>query len=364
MLSTQLNGDILKPQFLEQLKYLRERCTSEAEREKCDRLAVSLFLSSQAGQPCVSGEQRPKHKRPQRPHTAMAAPDCGPSWDPYESTTTREYTPKPGTLVLGLRPKSSKGYRYPYELSDPIGGTSYTDDFPWKPYSKPEPIRAATSSGTRNHNPNPNQGFMTWKLPRKENNTFVVSRSPWSKPPSLEEARNMIKAQYNSTYKQDYLGVPLGFQVKHAFSGPSDWKEDIPRPLNTEFRHQYQIPPYIANLANMDLKYGSYANLHCAIQGIVPTVSYAHIKNQENKIQRTTYQRSYGRDYVELPISLDSLHPEEVKRYLECVPKEERIVLERFLKMATKKEDRPKSAAWRPQTCDLHRTSKSPACPP
>ncbi|XP_069496184.1 testis-expressed protein 26 isoform X2 [Ambystoma mexicanum] len=305
MLSTQLNGDILKPQFLEQLKYLRERCTSEAEREKCDRLAVSLFLSSQAGQPCVSGEQRPKHKRPQRPHTAMAAPDCGPSWDPYESTTTREYTPKPGTLVLGLRPKSSKGYRYPYELSDPIGGTSYTDDFPWKPYSKPEPIRAATSSGTRNHNPNPNQGFMTWKLPRKENNTFVVSRSPWSKPPSLEEARNMIKAQYNSTYKQDYLGVPL-----------------------------------------------------------VPTVSYAHIKNQENKIQRTTYQRSYGRDYVELPISLDSLHPEEVKRYLECVPKEERIVLERFLKMATKKEDRPKSAAWRPQTCDLHRTSKSPACPP
>ncbi|MEE6524156.1 hypothetical protein FKM82_023445 [Ascaphus truei] len=84
-------------------------------------------------------------------------------WDPYETTMKREYTRKMCSPTEAVRPKTSKGYRNPYYLSDPVGMSIYTDEFCWKPYSKPDLIRTATSSGERNHKPNPNKvniGFL------------------------------------------------------------------------------------------------------------------------------------------------------------------------------------------------------------
>ncbi|KAJ1114094.1 hypothetical protein NDU88_002333 [Pleurodeles waltl] len=362
MLSTQINGDVLKPQFLDQLRYLRERCDTQAERERCDRLAASLLFTSQINCGPTGEEQRPKQLRWRRPQTAMASLECDPCWEPYETTVAREYTPKTCELVNGLRPRSSKGYRYPYKLGDPIGCTHYSEEFQWKPFCKPDPIRAATSSGVRNNRPIPSKGFMTWRLPREEKHISVDSRSPWSKPPSLEEAEKMIKEQYSSTYRRDYLGIPQGFQVKHAFSSLADWKKEIPHTLNTEFRYHYQIPLHIPNLAELDLKYGAYANLHCPAQGAVPTVIKAHIKNQENRIQRTTYQRHFGKTYLDLQLVLHSLDPEEVKGYLRKVPKDERKAIQQFLKTVARKEG--KSEASKTKECDLPPQSLPPACPP
>ncbi|XP_078512125.1 testis-expressed protein 26 [Lissotriton helveticus] len=362
MLSTQMNGDVLKPQFLEQLRYLRERCDTQAERDRCDRLAASLLFTSQIKCGATGEEQRPKHLRWRRPQTAMASLESELCWEPYETTVARVYTPKACPLVNGLRPRSTKGYRFPYKLGDPIGCTLYSEDFQWKPFCKPEPIRAATSSGVRNNKPIPSKGFMTWRLPKEEKHISVDSRSPWNKPPSLEEAQEIIKEQYRSTYRRDYLGIPQGFQVKHAFSSLADWKKEIPHTLNTEFRLNYQIPPHIPNLAELDLKYGAYANLNCPAEGAVPTVIKAHIKNQENRIQRTTYQRHFGQTYLDLQLALSSVDPDEVKRYIRKVPKDERKAIQAFLDTVGRKEDN--LAASKTEQCDLPPPSPPPACPP
>ncbi|MEE6472521.1 hypothetical protein FKM82_009637 [Ascaphus truei] len=182
MLCAQLNGDILKPQFMEQLSYLKERSKSLGEKEKCERLAGCLLLSTKLS----SNIKHPKSTdlKPQRPQTAMAT---------------------------------------------------------------------------------------------------------------------------------------LGFQVKYAIDAPSDWKNKIPHPLDTESRFNYQIQPQVPELMNFTNKYGCYSNLHLPAKGTVPSVTYAHIKNQENIRQLTTYQRHFGKDYLDLSAVVSSLDPEELKNYLKSV---------------------------------------------
>ncbi|XP_075448273.1 testis-expressed protein 26 [Ascaphus truei] len=329
MLCAQLNGDILKPQFMEQLSYLKERSKSLGEKEKCERLAGCLLLSTKLS----SNIKHPKSTdlKPQRPQTAMATLG-GKMWDPYETTMNREYTRKMCSPTEAVRPKTSKGYRNPYYLSDPVGMSIYTDEFCWKPYSKPDLIRTATSSGERNHKPNPNKTFTIWRLPHEEKKISLDSYSPWIKPPTIEEVQRAMKAQYCSTYKSDYLGIPQGFQVKYAIDAPSDWKNKIPHPLDTESRFNYQIQPQVPELMNFTNKYGCYSNLHLPAKGTVPSVTYAHIKNQENIRQLTTYQRHFGKDYLDLSAVVSSLDPEELKNYLKSVANKERRVLEQFLK--------------------------------
>ncbi|KAM4701324.1 testis-expressed protein 26 [Discoglossus pictus] len=332
MITTQLNGDILKPQFVEQLSYLKEKSKSSAEKNKCDHLATCLLLSSKLN-------TNTKHvtttdTAPRRPKTAMAALG-GNIWDPYQTTMNREFTNKGSSPTQAVRPKTSKGYRNPYYISDPVGMSYYSDEFSWKLYSKAEPIRAATASGARCNNPIPNQTFMVWRLPREEKKISSDSRSPWMKQPTIEEVQRAMKAQYCSTYKEDYVGTPQGFQVKYAINVPPSWKTEIPRPLDTESRFNYQIQPHAPEFMDFTRKYGCYSNRHLPAKGTVPTVTYSHIQNQENRKHLTTYQRHYGKEYVDLSVLASSLDPDELRKYLKSVTKEERRVLEGFLRAAT-----------------------------
>ncbi|CAH2225125.1 Hypothetical predicted protein [Pelobates cultripes] len=328
-ISTQLNGDILKPKFMEQLSYLKERSNSATDKQKCDHLSKCLHLSS-----TLQGTKHPsvRDKTPTRPKTAMATLG-GNMWNPYETSVNRDYFHRIGPPTQARRPKTSNGYRNPYHLTDPIGMSIYTDDFCFKPYSKPDLIRTATASGSRSHNPNPNKkpDFIAWRLPREQKHILLGTHSSSKKPPTDEEMQRTMKAQFCSTYKGDYLGIPQGYQVKYAINPPPDWKKEIPRPLDTESRFNYQVQPHPPELRDFTHKYGCYSNLHVPAKGVVPTVVYSHIQNQENKKQLTTYQRHFGKEYVNVLALTNSLDPEDLKLYLRSVPSEERRILERFL---------------------------------
>lgn len=54
------------------------------------------------------------------------------------------------------------------------------------------------------------QTFSAWKLPHEEKKISQDSRSPWIKPPTIEEVQRAMRSQYLSTYKEDYLGTPQG----------------------------------------------------------------------------------------------------------------------------------------------------------
>uniref|UniRef100_A0A8C5QAX6 Testis expressed 26 n=1 Tax=Leptobrachium leishanense TaxID=445787 RepID=A0A8C5QAX6_9ANUR len=332
-----LDGDVLKPQFREQLMYLKERSKSTAEKQKCDHLAACLLLSNALQDTKHSG---PRDKTPTRPKTAMATLERN-MWDPYETSMNRDYPYKVGLPTEAFRPKTSNGYRNPYQLCDPVGMSIYTDEFCCKPYSKPDLIRAATASGARSHNPNPNKDptFITWRPPREK--VPLDTDSLGMKPPSAEDVQRTIRAQYCSTYKGDYLGLPQGYQIKYAINPPPNWKREIPRPLDTESRFNYQIQPRAPELRDFTRKYGCYSHLHVPSKGAVPTVISSHIRNQENKKQLTTYQRHFGKEYVNFSLLVNSLDPEELKMYLRNVPVEDRRGLVRFVNAVSESKCHP-----------------------
>lgn len=314
---------------MEQLNYLRDKSKSMAEKEKYDRLSACLIISSKIGSDVKPS--RPAEKSPPRPKTAMAALG-GNLWDPYETSMNRDYPQKVCPQTIAVRPKTSKSYRNPYYLCDPIGISVYSDEFGWKSYSTTEPIRAATSSGARNHRPHPDKTFSAWRLPHQEKKISEDSRSSWIKPPSIAEVQRVLTSQYLSTYKGDYLGIPQGYQIKYAIDTPPDWRKGIPKPLATESRFHYQVQPRAPELDDVTHKYGCYSTRHRAVKGVVPTVTYAHIRNQQHRTQLTTYQRHFGKDYVDLSGLVASMDPAELARYLQGVPNEERRMLEKFLK--------------------------------
>ncbi|XP_030055253.1 testis-expressed protein 26 [Microcaecilia unicolor] len=342
MIVTQFDEDILKPEFLEQLKYAEGASSNPSEKETCNRLMASLQLTSQ-----LSGKKdRCKDRVLHRPVTAMAALGGESNWDLYETTMQRAYPAKTCT-TSAVRPKSSRGFRNLYEISGPIGYTTYSDEFCWKPYSKAQPIRSGSSSGIRSNNPHPSNFFRTWKMPRSQNTEDLDSYVPWRKTPSIEEARNAIKAQFSSIYQSDYLGIPQGFQIKHAFSVPPDWKKEVPHNLETEFRSHYQIKPQIPVL-KATMKYGYAANVSSPAHGCVPTVIPAHVKNQKNRIQLTTYQKHYGKDYIDLSVLLQCLNQKEVNDYLMTAPEEERKATEHLLKIVHKFKGKSKQSKKSP----------------
>uniref|UniRef100_A0A674INN7 Testis expressed 26 n=2 Tax=Terrapene triunguis TaxID=2587831 RepID=A0A674INN7_9SAUR len=92
----------------------------------------------------------------------------------------------------------------------------------------------------------------------------------------------------------------------------------------TEFRHHYQAPARIHDFMDFSWKYGCNANRHIPAKGVVPTVTFSHIQNQENIKQMTTYQRDFGKEYFNIISILNSLDPEQVNKYIERAPKQGR----------------------------------------
>uniref|UniRef100_A0A8C4VKK0 Testis expressed 26 n=1 Tax=Gopherus evgoodei TaxID=1825980 RepID=A0A8C4VKK0_9SAUR len=240
-------------------------------------------------------------------------------WDPYETTMKHEYPYR-----APINANSSASFVF---VIDPIGFNTYREEFCWKPYFKAEPIMTGSSSGTRRNNPHPSQvrNAIAFSL-IYEKPQPISSLSPWTQPISKQEVGEAIRAQFNSTYNGDYLGLPQGLQIKDTIPVPPDWKKIISHPLATEFRHHYQAPARIHDFMDFSWKYGCNANRHIPAKGVVPTVTFSHIQNQENIKQMTTYQRDFGKEYLNIISVLNSLDPEQVNKYIE-----RRAILQHFL---------------------------------
>ncbi|KAM9033588.1 testis-expressed protein 26 [Sarcophilus harrisii] len=290
----------------------------------------------------------------------MSGPAGDTNWNSYETTMMHEYTPKRGEIPDIVRHTDFKGLGYSYKLNDPIHArTLYTEQFNWKPSSKDDMIRTATSSGTRTNKPHPSKEFMTWKLsqegpktvaertapcqklttvkkaesslPDQEVETVRSSESsPWRIPATLKEIRKAIADQYTSRFREDYLDNSK--LKKPTIQGPLDWKTLLPRRLETEFRRNFQIPMKIPELRDLNVKYGYNATVPVpAACGTVPSILLNHIWNQEHSKKQSTYERHYGKESLDLAMLLNSLNENEIKKYLEKVPEDERKLLQNFV---------------------------------
>uniref|UniRef100_A0AAR2JF75 Testis expressed 26 n=1 Tax=Pygocentrus nattereri TaxID=42514 RepID=A0AAR2JF75_PYGNA len=189
------------------------------------------------------------------------------NWDPYETSQRREFVYRPNSSTPVLRPLTTNAYKNSYDLTDPVGRTAYSEDFYWKPPSKPVCIRTGSASGNRKNNPHPSQAFLVWRLP--------PGLKLCKNPPSEEEVRKVLSAQYKSTYSTDFLDLPK-----------------------------------------------------------VPTVVHKHITNQESRKQLTTYDRHFGGKCTDLSSTLKFLQPEELQQFYKHLPEKEKVEVQASLQRA------------------------------
>uniref|UniRef100_A0A8C9DPM3 Testis expressed 26 n=1 Tax=Prolemur simus TaxID=1328070 RepID=A0A8C9DPM3_PROSS len=255
------------------------------------------------------------------------------SWDSYATTMKTAFTPKVGVVPALMRQKGIRRLGYTYSLSDPIPNqTQYNDEYVWKAYSKEELINPGTARGTRSHMSRPNQGVFMWTLPQGQQRTTLRGCPPWILPASMEEVKKAISNQFVSLTQRDFVNIAEAHKIKKSPQVSLEWKKFLPRPLDTEFRRNYQIPAKIPEFQDFTFKYGCYSSLPIASQGLVPSVLHSYLWNQARTLKQTTYQSDYERAHLDFLMLLDSFTPSQVKEYLQSVSYKDRQILDRFIR--------------------------------
>uniref|UniRef100_H2ZH62 Testis-expressed protein 26 n=1 Tax=Ciona savignyi TaxID=51511 RepID=H2ZH62_CIOSA len=220
--------------------------------------------------------------------------------DPYLTTHESDFPGYPtGLYADATRPMSSKGFTAPFRISDPVETTTCQNEFSWKSEPRVQPIRSGTSSGNRNNNPHPHESFMIWRLPNKSAEGMITATADHLNYRQLSDGvmDQILKDQLKSTYQNDYLGIPQGYQVKEAIDAPQDWKTTLRKPLDTTVRLSYPKPEQQPELAGNVTRYGCNKNKGIAALGPVPTVTKDHVKNQERIKGMTSYETAYRDRY-------------------------------------------------------------------
>ncbi|XP_076816528.1 uncharacterized protein LOC143462296 isoform X2 [Clavelina lepadiformis] len=250
-----------------------------------------------------------------RPKSAMANIGRRNVNDPYQTTHELDFAGYPaGLYAEAIRPMSSKGFTAPYKVSDPVGATTCEDNFAWKTAPKVQPIRSGTSSGNRNNNPHPQDAFMVWRLPRKTAEGMTAAPAKHLGYRELKDSvlEQILKDQMKTTYQDDFLGIPQGFQIKDSIDAPVDWKLSIPRPAVTTVRRTYPLPEQQPELKGNTSRYGCNKNKGIAALGAVPTVTKDHVKNQELVKGKTSYESEFRNGYSRP--NLDKLLKEQTNK--------------------------------------------------
>ncbi|XP_071781475.1 testis-expressed protein 26 [Centroberyx gerrardi] len=264
----------------------------------------------------------------------MAAKDGKQWWDPYETSQRREFIYRPNTASEVLLSPTSKPFRDSYSQSGPFGSTLYNEDFCWKPACKPECIRTGTASGQRRNNPHPNRSFMMWRLPRGTAQSSVDVRFPWKRPPSEEEIRKALTAQYCSTYRTDFMGIPQGCGHINNAEGrlaPLHSRRQVPCCTDTEMRDNYRQPKQRSELQGIQTRRGCSAHHSASCRGIVPTVVQSHIHTQQKGSDLTTYDRFFGKRVANVTSVIKSLPPQELRQLCRILPEKEKEAVETFM---------------------------------
>ncbi|XP_024855592.1 testis-expressed protein 26 isoform X5 [Bos taurus] len=175
-----------------------------------------------------------------------------------------------------------------------------------------------------------NKDFFLWTLP--QSTTSLKSYFPWKIAASMEEVRKAIGNQFISITKRDFVDRSMDQKDKQRSQMFLEWKKLVPRPADTEFRRNYQIPAKIPELQDFSFKYGCYSSLPIASQGLVPSVLFSHMRSQERTKKQSIYQSDYGKAYLDFLTILNSFSPSQVTEYLQGVSYKERQILDRFIR--------------------------------
>uniref|UniRef100_A0A8C3X5S9 Testis expressed 26 n=1 Tax=Catagonus wagneri TaxID=51154 RepID=A0A8C3X5S9_9CETA len=276
-------------------------------------------------------EPGPEAPCPQNGHEIR--PTGGSSWDSYATTMRTAFTPKRGEVPALIRQKSTRRLGYTYSLSDPIPNqTQYNDEYVWKAYSKEDSVNTRTSRGVKRQKFHPSQDFFVWTLPQGQPTTLVKSCFPWKITASMDEVRKAISDQFISQTRRDFVDRTIAQKIKQHSQMFLEWKKLLPQPADTEFRWNYQIPAKIPELQDFSFKCGCYSSLPIASKGLVPSMLYSHMRNQERTKKQTTYQSDYGKACLDFLTILNSFTPFQVTEYLQRVSYKDRQILERFIR--------------------------------
>ncbi|KAK2846748.1 hypothetical protein Q5P01_009747 [Channa striata] len=254
------------------------------------------------------------------------------------------HQPNPATEIL-LCPTSTS---FIDSKSRPFGSTVYNKDFRWKPACRPECIRTGSASGNRRNNPHPSQAFMMWRLPRDATRSPEYVTFPRKCPPSEEEIRKALTAQYHSTYRCDFMGRPQGPDHMNNAERRLDAlhsRRHMSVCTDTEMRDNYRQPQERPELLG---KLCHHTEPSVACHGIVPTVVQRHIRTQQKRSDVTTYDRFCGRKVSDVTHVIKSLLPQELQQLYKILPEEDRKTVQQILN----KGSRPNSG---------HKGNKLPA---
>ncbi|XP_016069049.1 PREDICTED: testis-expressed sequence 26 protein [Miniopterus natalensis] len=253
-------------------------------------------------------------------------------WDPYATTMKAAFTPKMGAAPALTRQKSARRFGYTYSLSDPLPNqTQHNDEYVWKLRSKEDVIKAGTPGETGSHSSRFSQDVFHWTLPPGHSKS-VKSYLPWKIAASMDEVRKAISNQFISHTRRDFVDRAEAQKIKQSSQMFLEWKNLLPHPADTEFRRNYQVPAKIPEFQDFSFKYGCYSSLPIASQGLVPSVLYSHMKNQDRTKKQSTYQSDYGKAYLDFLTILNSFTPSQLDEYLQSVSYKDRKILDRFIR--------------------------------
>ncbi|XP_042541770.1 testis-expressed protein 26 [Dipodomys spectabilis] len=246
-------------------------------------------------------------------------------WDSYATTMKLAFTPKRGAMTASIRHKGNRRLGFTYSLSDPLNQTLYKDEYVWKSPSNDSVL-------TKTDQSQPDKDFIKWTLPKGRLRTKTTPcPPPRTIPISMEDVKRAVSNQFLSQTKRDFVDVFKAQSMKESRPVILDWKKHLPRPLDTEFRRSYQTPAKIPELQDFSFQYGCYSRLRIASQGLVPTMLHSYLNNEQRIKKQTSYQRDYGKAYLDFLMMLNSFSPSQVSEYLQSVSEKDRRILERFI---------------------------------
>ncbi|KAI7801018.1 testis-expressed protein 26-like [Triplophysa rosa] len=250
--------------------------------------------------------------------TTMANYDVHRRLETYETSHKRDFVYRPIFSTPELRPKTSvRIYKNSYALDDPVGTTLYSEDFCWRPVAKTACIRSATASGHRRNNPHPSQAFMVWGFSPNQMKSLSDG-----KPLNEQDIQNALSAQYRSTYRVDFLGLPQGMMKNHIICAPSNRSHADNYCTQTEMRHNYCKPILKAGLLVKNSRYGCNKLHGVAARGIVPTVVHKDMNNQRYSKQQTTYNKHFGSQHTDVSSVFSSIQPQMFQQFCEHLASE------------------------------------------
>ncbi|XP_074536366.1 testis-expressed protein 26 isoform X2 [Halichoeres trimaculatus] len=275
-------------------------------------------------------------------------------WDPYETSNRRHFVPQLNSTagILLCRSPTSSSFIDSYSQSGPLASTVYKNDFCWKLPCKPESICTGTASGQRRNNPHPSQSFMIWRLPKLAAQSSDYVSPPWKCSPSEGVIRKALTAQYCSTYRCDFTGMPQGYYDTKSEVGrlaPLHTRRDVFLLAETETRDNYRKPQQKPELFG----HHSYnTDSHAGRCGIVPTVVQRHVHTQQKRYDLTNYNRFFGKKVPDVSGVLKSLLPQELQQLRHILPEEEKNAVKTALSQdSINSEKERKLQAVAPNSC-------------